>query len=305
MSLQDLIGRLATLEISVELVGDKLRLSGPEEALTPELHAELRARRDELVAHLGGGPRSNAALRLVPLQSLGRSAPFFGVPGHNGDVFCFRPLSAELGGAQRLYAFQPPGVDGKEAPLESVQALGAALVAGIRDVAPEGPYRLGGYCTGGVIAYEAAQQLLAQGSEIASLVLFGTPSIAGYQLSNRLKAKPVRAVAKAIRMVRGEKPAGERAPAPEMTDADREKVERATLAAVRIYEPTPYAGRITLFIPSSDRAALYVERYMEWKPLALGGFTVHPGLEGTIHSRMLRPPAVEALAPLLLAELER
>ena len=306
MTIPILLQRLSRLDIVVELAGDRLRLSGPTSALTAELHAELRARRDELVSFLtANAPRAGAGDRLVPVQPKGTQAPFFGVPGHNGDVFCYRPLAEALGDGQPLIAFQPPGVDGKEEPLDSVESLGAAMAESLRSMQPDGPYHLGGYCTGGVVAFEAAQQLLRAGEEVASLVLFGTPSIGGYQLSHRLKAKPIRAVGKALRMVRGDKPAGERAPAPEMREEDRERVEHATLAAVRSYEPKVFPGRLVLFIPSRDRTALYAERYMDWEAFATGGLTVHPGADGTIHSRMLRPPAVESLAPILLAELTR
>lgn len=305
MNVTDLLARLRELDITVELNGEKLKLEGPQAALTPELHAELVTHRDELHAHLRASSARAAVRRMVPLGTDGDAPAFFGVPGHNGDVFCFRPLSQLLAGARPFHGFQPPGVDGEAEPLGSVEALAAAFVESMRTEQSAGPYRIGGYCTGGVIAYEAAQQLLAAGDEVASLVLLGTPSVGGYRLSHRLKATPVRALNKALRIARGRQPVGDRAPAPESREEDRLRVEAATVAAVRRYEPRPYPGRVVLFVPSADRTALYVERYMDWEPLARGGLTVHPGPEGTIHSRMLRAPAVETLAPTLAAELAR
>ncbi|MEM7204908.1 MAG: thioesterase domain-containing protein [Planctomycetota bacterium] len=316
MSAADLLLRLQRLDVAVVLDGDRLRLSGPRDVLTPELHRELRQRRDELVALLQkvGAPATCGAGSLVPLQAMRgdvRRAPLFAVPGHNGDVFCFRPLSQEMGPEQPFLAFQPPGVDGRDPPLETVEALAARFVAEVRATEPEGPYRIGGYCTGGIVAFEAAQQLLAAGAQVAALLLFGTPSAEGYALSHRLQATPVRAVSRALRLARGDHGRPPEAPPtePEAADAARAehrvRVERATTRAVRTYEPTVYPGRVVLFVPSDDRRAMFCERYMEWRQVAGGGLTVHTGPSGTLHSRMLRPPAVADVAAVLRAELDR
>ena len=42
----------------------------------------------------------------------------------------------------------------------------------IRTVQPRGPYCIGGYCLGAIVAFEMAQQLLAGGEEVALLALF-------------------------------------------------------------------------------------------------------------------------------------
>jgi thioesterase domain-containing protein len=44
----------------------------------------------------------------------------------------------------------------------------------IQTIQPEGPYLLGGYCLGGTIALEVAQQLRAQGHQVALLALMET-----------------------------------------------------------------------------------------------------------------------------------
>jgi thioesterase domain-containing protein len=53
-----------------------------------------------------------------------------------------------------------------------VEAMASYYIEEMRGVQPHGPYFLGGYCTGGMIAFEMAQQLHAEGEEIALLVLF-------------------------------------------------------------------------------------------------------------------------------------
>ena len=52
-----------------------------------------------------------------------------------------------------------------------VEAMAAAYLQSIRSIRPNGPYLLGGWSMGGVIAYEIAQQLRDQGQEIAMLVM--------------------------------------------------------------------------------------------------------------------------------------
>ena len=56
----------------------------------------------------------------------------------------------------------------------SIEAIASYYLQEIRRVQARGPYLLGGYCTGGVIAFEMAQQLRAAGEEVAILVLFDT-----------------------------------------------------------------------------------------------------------------------------------
>ena len=43
----------------------------------------------------------------------------------------------------------------------------------LRELLPNGPYRLGGTCNGGLVAYEMARRLEASGQSVELLVLFG------------------------------------------------------------------------------------------------------------------------------------
>ncbi|MGA3210512.1 MAG: amino acid adenylation domain-containing protein, partial [Terriglobales bacterium] len=52
-----------------------------------------------------------------------------------------------------------------------MEELASCLVKTIRGIQPEGPYNLGGWCNCGVLAYETAQQLTRQGSEVAMVML--------------------------------------------------------------------------------------------------------------------------------------
>ena len=70
------------------------------------------------------------------------------------------------------YALQAHGVDGVLEPLTSFEEIATAYIREIREVQPHGPYRFPGDCLRGVLALEMAQQLRAQGDEVALVAMF-------------------------------------------------------------------------------------------------------------------------------------
>jgi thioesterase domain-containing protein/acyl carrier protein len=111
---------------------------------------------------------------LVPIQPLGSRPPFFCMHGAGGNVLNYRRLSQHLGPDQPFYGLQAQGLDQTSPPLTVIAEMAALYVKHIRKAKAHGPYFLGGYCMGGTIAYEVAQQLLAAGEQIALLALFDT-----------------------------------------------------------------------------------------------------------------------------------
>ncbi len=111
---------------------------------------------------------------LVAIQPGGPRPPFFCIHGAGGNVLIYRDLSRYLGSDQPFYGLQSKGLDGTCPPLTRVEEMAALYVKEIRGVRLHGPYYLGGYCGGGTIAFEVAQQLRAAGEQIALLALFDT-----------------------------------------------------------------------------------------------------------------------------------
>jgi phthiocerol/phenolphthiocerol synthesis type-I polyketide synthase E len=104
---------------------------------------------------------------LVRVQGGQSRPPLFCLPGNLGNVFTdLGFLSRHLGPDQPFYGLQ----DGLGHPSD-VKALAAHYVEDIRQMQPEGPYMLAGICSGGVVAYEMAQQLVNQGHSVALLAL--------------------------------------------------------------------------------------------------------------------------------------
>lgn len=109
---------------------------------------------------------------LVPIQTTGTNPPLFLIPPAAKTPYGFTPLAHRLGHHQPCYGLQPLGLDPGEVPHRNLPAMAAHYLAEIRTLQPHGPYYLAGKCFGGTVAYEMAQQLLAQGEEVALLAMF-------------------------------------------------------------------------------------------------------------------------------------
>ncbi|MFZ0548313.1 MAG: amino acid adenylation domain-containing protein [Candidatus Promineifilaceae bacterium] len=98
---------------------------------------------------------------------------FYCVHGAGGHVFYMYGWKSHFENWS-LYGFFSPGVDGLSFGDVSIETLASNYIANLKQVQPEGPYFLGGYSGGGVLAYEIAQQLQAQGDRVDLLVMIDT-----------------------------------------------------------------------------------------------------------------------------------
>nr|WP_277991511.1 non-ribosomal peptide synthetase [Corallococcus macrosporus] len=108
---------------------------------------------------------------LVPIQESGTRRPFFCVHPVGGNVLAYAELARRLGPDQPFYGLQARGLDGTQPPLESIEAMAAYYLDALQTVQPRGPYRLGGWSMGGLVAYEMARQLQARGETVEVLAL--------------------------------------------------------------------------------------------------------------------------------------
>jgi amino acid adenylation domain-containing protein len=111
---------------------------------------------------------------LVPLRPGGSKPPLFLMHSHGGNVFEYYPLANQLELDQPVYALQARGLDGRIVKGQSLEQMAAAYLAEIKSLQPQGPYFLGGFCFGGLLALEAARQLSAAGDEVALVVMIQT-----------------------------------------------------------------------------------------------------------------------------------
>ncbi|MGI9471021.1 MAG: non-ribosomal peptide synthetase [Rubripirellula sp.] len=101
-------------------------------------------------------------------------APIFMVHPPGGIVVCYRELAQRCADGQAFYAIRSRGLHGEETLPETVQEMAADYIDAIRHVRPHGPYQLGGWSLGGMIAYEITQQLSAAGETVERLILLDT-----------------------------------------------------------------------------------------------------------------------------------
>src|SRR5262249_17511752 len=165
--------------------------------------------------------------------------PFFCVHGGGGNVLVCGDLCRRLGSDQPFYGLQACGVDGRRRPLPSVEAMAESYLTAIRQVQPTGPYVLGGYSGGGVIAFEMARRLIEFGQEVALLVMFDTvaPPLANQDPSQvrlwnveYLVRRPARGIARRLaRLVRSERAVGQATDAGNVRDIDDLEAMRALI----------------------------------------------------------------------------
>jgi amino acid adenylation domain-containing protein len=127
---------------------------------------------------------------LVPVQRRGDKPPFFCVHPAGGIVYCFQELAQRLGPDRPFLAFQSAGLDGEREPFAGLEEMAACYVEALRAAQPRGPYHLGGWSLGGLVAFEMARQVVGQGGEIGTLALIDTraPSTSWPVVPESLKA---------------------------------------------------------------------------------------------------------------------
>jgi len=118
---------------------------------------------------LDGQARPGQNSNLVPVRRTGSQRPLFLVHPLGGEVQYVRDLAPVLDPQVPLYGLAASGLVAGETPLFEVPAMAARYLAAIRQVQPQGPYRIAGWSAGGLIAYEMARQLQAGGEQLEFL----------------------------------------------------------------------------------------------------------------------------------------
>lgn len=216
--------------------------------------------------------RSNDFRYLVRLQegAVRKRSPLFVAAGAFGNVLNLRHLAALTAGTRDFYGLQARGLVGGDLPHHSFQEAAAAFLEEIRRVQPEGPYLLGGFCSGGITALEMARLLRRNGEAVPLVVLFDTVNPAALtplELSDRVRIhldgtrkgglKYVTQHAKQrfawelgrVRTALGARPEPPRDSALYRSEA----VFKATEVAMKHYRPTYYDGAVVLFRPPLNR----------------------------------------------------
>ena len=262
------------------------------------------------------GPHSS----LVPIQPRGNKQPLFLVHPAGGHVFPYIHLAKFLGSDQPCYGLQAIGTEDGQDPHTRIEDMAAHYIKALQTVQPTGPYLIGGWSMGGVIAFEMAQQLIAQGQQLALLALLdaGTPASGeafpeedsdALSLVERYFGVSFGSVESLAALPKDEQLAFmlEQAKKAGLVPAELDVSQarrfvtllRSDLRATQSYAPHLYPGRITFFKASETLAGTSSDLTMGWSEWASGGVEVHivPGN----HANLMYQPHVEVLADKLMA----
>ncbi len=154
---------------------------------TPTVAGLAAVVRGDIDSQFGVTPEGDSKKRwpcLVPVKPAGTRPPLFCVHGAKGNVLNFRELARRLPEDQPFFGLQLQGLNGVDPFHQSVPEMAAHYVAEITAHQPEGPYYLGGFSGGGLVALEMARQLTAAGKQVALVLLFDSPA-PGYDRMRR------------------------------------------------------------------------------------------------------------------------
>ena len=258
----------------------------------------------------------------IALMRPGREGhPLFLVHSMAGTVLELWPLRRALRTARPIYGIQARGLEAGKDPQACVVEMARDYAALIRGVQPHGPYSLGGYSFGGLVAFEIGRQLSEAGEKVENLILIDSGIHARFLPLNqslRYRAtRPIRDMQAVFRAEPGQRLNHVKGKATVVLDRLRarfglppkrpdlvggvmheahlppelRRVRGAILTAIRGYKPGRYAGKL-VFIRAASREAFDSEP--AWRKAARGGIEVRavPG----DHLSIITEPHVQALA---------
>jgi amino acid adenylation domain-containing protein len=232
------IERALGLELSLTLITEAPKFAG--------LCAALREHRDT---------------RYVPLVLLkpgNSSPPVFIIHHLGGNVAGYFPMTRRMSWPGAVIGIQARGLDGRQPPHVTVEAMAAEYLTVLKARQPDGPYYLCGYSFGGLVAFEMARRLWESGDEVAFVGLFDTTmsplkwplrswlSIAGRRMAQF--AAPIHRWPS--RAWKGLRSFSKAAPIRVL------KVTASAMIASARYRPGYYPGELTLFSPMEREPGL-------------------------------------------------
>jgi thioesterase domain-containing protein len=233
------------------------------------------------------GDNTQSVTSLVAIQPSGCSAPLFLVHDLNGGVGRYVELARRLGPDQPLWALRYTREH------ETIESMAEQYLHEIRTVQAAGPYRLGGWCFGAVVALEIARQLHAADEEVTLLALIG---ISAFDFSHLVSASAWRryqkqgssrldrrilshvSVARAMTVGQGTAHLLRTAAGPVRRAArgrgSRASPQSACRAAFRRYIPRAYDGRALLILAEMETAAYSDDPKADWRDLSSEGVDI-------------------------------
>jgi thioesterase domain-containing protein/acyl carrier protein len=276
---------------------------------------------------------TDAPSLIVPIRREGRKPPLFLVHGAGGGMLWgYANLAKHLDAERPVCAFNSRGIEGLD-EFTTIEEMAAHYVEELLKVQRHGPYYLGGYCFGGLVAFEMAQQLVARGQTVELLALMNatppnsnfermqfTPRWLAHFIKNswqwlahfarwepeerrQLLLRKARALKKGLRR-RDTAARNGQIDAEDYVDLSdyspqRRRLWNVHLSAAAQYRPSAYSGKIIVLRTELHPFFCSFDPAFGWGELAQGGMAVR--VVSGAHESILNEPHVQAVA----AELNR
>jgi amino acid adenylation domain-containing protein len=256
---------------------------------------------------------------LVEIRRGSSRSPFFCAHPVGGEVMCYVDLASRLAPGQPFYGLQARGRDCEEEPLTSVEEMASQYIQAMRAVQPAGPYQIGGWSFGGLLAFEMARQIREAGEIVGLLAIIDAsaprrdgdvPEIDDIEFMLDLLTQFISVSRNDFERLAPDEWFNyllKRLKAESIVPPDFGPVEarfyfdmvKANRQAALKYVPRPYDGKVTLF-RSSERSG-FTDPTLGWGQLAEGGVEVH--VVAGKHEEIVMRPHVQSLAEELMTSL--
>jgi thioesterase domain-containing protein/acyl carrier protein len=232
----------------------------------------------------------------------GGMMPLFCIHTFGGHLFHYYEMARALSTQLPVYGLQARGVYCKQTPRDNIFDIASDCINAMRQRQAHGPYRIAGFSSGGIVAFEMAQQLYAAGEEVSCLALIDC-----YAPGVRLKRNFWKGLYETLTF--------------QDLRWHQERIYHRflhTLGLRRLrkmktigethrwahwsYKPIPYRGRIDLFL-AAESEKYATDPLLGWSKVAKGNLVVH-SLPGT-HGFLVKSPCVDILADKLQHILDR
>jgi thioesterase domain-containing protein/acyl carrier protein len=281
---------------------------------------------EQLANLLRGSGESATWSPLVEIQKGDSRPPLFLVHPVGGSILSYLDLARDLGAEQPVYGLQARGLDAGQQPQTRIEDMATEYLKALREVQPHGPYLLGGWSLGGVVAFEIACQLQAQNEQVSLLGLIDSvaPSTWNNVVNKEddelwlllnfaqdlgltlnllsVTREELLQMSSDERLIYLEEQAKSAKLIPEYIDHAQVtrlyQVFTTNIKALQEYEPAAKARRITL-IASEQSAKTFSDSTMGWSELSTASVDVYT-IPGN-HYSIVQKPAVENLAQQLKA----
>lgn len=229
--------------------------------------------------------------QLVPMRE-GSRRPLFVTHVRDGHLSDYYQLAHCLAPDQPVYGLQARGVFGQGRPDSSIEEIALNCIESMKLAQPKGPYQIAGYSSGGVVAYEMAQQLHRQGESVSLLVLIDTIDTSAFS-SKAWKVAFQSALGGKTHPLRNLVYWGLSYYSKITRPGSLNDIRKAHRRAHMSYRPLPYEGRLVYILAEASLKDTEME-FLAWRD------SFRPGVEKIVlpgtHGGLVAHPGVRALA---------